>query len=134
MNENILRYARENNITVREEASSFDLQVDTAHYSYEVTLVSGQHTLEWFLTVKERASGETAFSDYIDHYETEGETYDQLVREREASVISLLKAIRTHPARISINSVLSIGRFSIGKFKVLELKSDVGWVHYGELI
>lgn len=68
----------------------------------ELTIPDADHTLEWFIAVKDPASGRELVTDWCDHYAVAGESPEELRRERWEEIEEFLTKLLRSPLRIAV--------------------------------
>ena len=109
MNDRIIQEALARGFEYERTAVADELRVVVGLHLFVLTFPRyPAGTLEWFVEVRSIVTGEELGRDWSDHYADGGETRLQLVSEREAEAIALLKRIvcgHVDPANVWGDSV-----------------------------
>ena len=86
------KYSSLESVTVTREAEAILVSVMRPDKT-EIRFTIPENCLEWFVAVHGRVDGKEMFSDWCDHYAVEGESEEQLRRERASEIESLLREV-----------------------------------------
>ncbi|MFA6543853.1 MAG: hypothetical protein WCS99_05485 [Limisphaerales bacterium] len=104
------------------------IQINEAEHAWEISvqkqndlqfeIMVPREALEWFVTVKTGNALDEVWSDWVDYYETDGETADGLRSQMTADVGHFLSALLNSDVRLVERPGESVG---------LEWKRDGHW-------
>ena len=128
MRDKILEYAKSQGHSNEGQGGDvYDISF-RAKPDFIVTITVAYSVHEWFISVKTRDDSKEVFSDWEDHY-----GYGELDEEMEEAVINTIKALNNAHIRVSQTCLFKLFKWRFFKRKILEVKTDSGWVDFWEL-
>ena len=131
MRNKILEYAKSQELTAKETGGgAYDIRFDSKP-NFKVTITVPFFVLEWSISVRTRDDNDEIFSDSCEHFGDRDE--NKLDEEMEEAVINTIKALNNADIRITKTSLFHLFKWRFFKRKILEVKTDAGWVNLWEL-
>jgi hypothetical protein len=131
MRNEILEYAKSQELTVKETGGgAYDISFN-AKPNFKVTIIVPFFVLEWSISVKTRDDDDELFFDSCEHFGDRDE--NKLDEEMEEAVINTINALNNADIRITKTSLFQLFKRRFFKRKILEVKTDTDWVNFWEL-
>jgi hypothetical protein len=132
MRDKILKYAESQGLSIKETGGgAYDISFN-AKPNFEVTITVPFFVLEWSISIRTGDDNNEIFSDSCEHnFGNKGEI--KIDDEMEEAVINTIKALNNADIRITKTSLFQLFKWRFFKRKILEVKTDAGWVNFWEL-
>ena len=137
MRNKILEYAKSQELTVKGTVGDvYSISFNAKpNFLVEIKVVCSVHWCrplnptgprpnEWFISVKAKDDSKELYSDWNEDYDDE---------EMEEDVINTIKALNNAHIRVSQTCLFKLFKWRFFKRKILEVKTDAGWVDFWEL-